>query len=268
MKNQLIYRSNVLHLKVRPSKFCIVYAKNCSIQIKEERSQDEAILPKGSISFIEKNLNLGIFITNESEGETYIVRTLDDDTVRELIKILAPVLKFIPKNISKERKLNDKIHSVKGDGINEIIFSSIKENNYAASDLYKLACLISKADKLEKLYWSLCVSASQYFSDRVKAVVESDLSKKWTLYSVSEALSLSEIAVRKKLESENTTFYQVLLDARMHKAAKLILNENHHINKVSSKVGVSSTSHFIKIFSLYYGTTPKQFYLHYKKIKT
>lgn len=268
MKNHLTYRSNVLHLKVRPYQFSIVYAKNCSIKIKEERSHDEIILPKGSITFIEKNLNIGIAITKENEGEAYIVRTLNNDAARDLIKILAPFLKIIPKNVSKERKLNDKIHSITGEGTNAMLFSSIKDNNGTASDIYKLACLISKSDKLEKIYWSLCVSASQYFSDRVKAVVESDLSKKWSLASVSEALSLSEIAVRKKLESENTSFYQVLLDARMHKAAKLILNENHHINTVSSKVGVSSTSYFIKMFSTYYGVTPKQFYLHYKSIKT
>nr|WP_181876851.1 helix-turn-helix transcriptional regulator [Escherichia coli] len=70
---------------------------------------------------------------------------------------------------------------------------------------------------------------------------------------------MSEISVRKKLEAENTNFYQVLLDCRMAKAARLILDENNHINKITTMVGMSSASYFIKAFSSYYGITPKQF---------
>ncbi|MCD3114176.1 helix-turn-helix domain-containing protein, partial [Salmonella enterica subsp. enterica serovar Enteritidis] len=67
---------------------------------------------------------------------------------------------------------------------------------------------------------------------------------------------------------ENTNFYRILLDARMQKAARLVLDSDTHINKVSYAVGMSSVSYFIKLFSDYYGLTPKQFHLKYKHRNT
>ncbi|WP_242457610.1 helix-turn-helix transcriptional regulator [Citrobacter portucalensis] len=239
-----------------------------SIKIKEERTQDEIEIPRGTIAFIERNLNLNVSVMKEQNKEAYTVHTLTNDSAQMLINALSPILNVEPVCKLSERRLKDKIHLVSGEGINKILFEGMSESENSALEIYKIACLISKSDNPEKIYWSLCLSASQYFSDRVRSVIESDLSRKWRLSSISEALSLSEISVRKKLESENTSFYQVLLDARMQKAARLILDENHHINKISSKLGMSSTSYFIKTFSTYYGVTPKQFYLHYKNIKT
>ncbi|WP_225907332.1 helix-turn-helix transcriptional regulator [Salmonella enterica] len=264
MKNDLTYRTNVRQLTVRPHQFSIVYTHNCSINIKEGRGQDEMEIPKGSISFIERNQHLHIRITKEQDGEAYMVHSLQADTVRSLTNILEPSVNSVSVNVSNVRKLSDKIHIVSGEGINQVLFQGIKENKNASAEIYKIACLISKSANPEKIYWSLCLSASQFFADRVRSVIESDLSRKWRLSGVSEILSLSEIAVRKKLEAENTSFYQILLDARMKKAAKLILDENHHVTKVSTKIGMSSTSYFIRTFSSYYGVTPKQFYLYFK----
>lgn len=235
MKNHLTYRTNVHQLKVRPYQFSMVYTSNCAIKVKDEKSYDEIEIPKGTISFIERNQNLNISVIKDQGGEAYMVHTLTTETVRTLISILEPSLNPVPVEITNERKLRDKIHVVTGEGINKILFQGIRETKNAAAGIYKIACLILKSDNPEKLYWSLCLSASQFFSDRVKSVIESDLSRKWRLSSVSEALSLSEIAVRKKLEAENTSFYQILLDARMQKAAKLILDENYHINKVAAR---------------------------------
>lgn len=267
MKNHLTYRTNVHKLKVRPYQFSMVYTSNCSMKIKEEKSYEEIEISKGTISFIERNQNLEVSVIKERGGEAYMVHSLTTDNVRTLISILEPSLNPVPVKITNERNLRDKIHVVSGEGINKILFQSLKETKNPTAGIYKIAYLILKSEHPEKLYWSLCLSASQFFSDRVKAVIESDLSRKWRLSSVSEALSLSEIAVRKKLEAENTSFYQILLDARMQKAAKLILDESQHINKVAVRTGMSSTSYFIKTFSTYYGVTPKQFYLYFKSIK-
>ncbi|OSK88092.1 helix-turn-helix transcriptional regulator [Escherichia coli] len=266
MKQSLTYRSNVFNIKARPYQFCIVYTSNSSIRITEEKSREVIEIPKGSISFIERNLSLTVNVKKHDNGGAYIVHALNEESVRDLVNILRPNLSLRSAQ-GDERKLEDKIHIMSAEGINSVLFRSIKESNHSHSDLYKLACLITKSGRAERIYWSLCISASQYFADRVKSVIESDLSQKWRLSGISEKLNLSEVAVRKKLEAENTSFYQVLLDARMQKAAHLILDENHHISKVASDVGISSASYFIRTFSLYYGVTPKQFYLHYKSIR-
>lgn len=117
------------------------------------------------------------------------------------------------------------------------------------------------------LFASLCVSASSYFTDRVRKIIESDISKKWRLSHISDSLNISEIAIRKKLEAEEISFNQILIDTRMQKAVRFILEHNYHISKVPELIGMSSVSYFIKIFSNYYGVTPKQFYLYYKNQK-
>lgn len=264
MKKSLDYSKDKLNLKVRTGQFSIIYAKNISMKIREEGTSDVIEISQGTIAFIERNLNLNVCIIKEQNGESYIAHALTNDSARILIKTLYPLLNLEPVCKLNERRLTDKIHRVSGEGINKILFEGITESKNQASEIYKIAYLISKHDNPDKIYWSLCLSASQYFSDKVRSVIESDLSRKWKLSTISEALSLSEITVRKKLESENTSFYQILLDARMQKAARLILDEDHHTNQISSKLGISSTSYFIKTFSTYYGVTPKQFYLYYK----
>ncbi|WP_231284388.1 helix-turn-helix transcriptional regulator, partial [Salmonella enterica] len=122
----------------------------------------------------------------------------------------------------------------------------------------------SKVNNIEQLYTSLCISVSRSFSDIVRKTIDNDISTKWRLKTLSEKLNLSEVTIRKKLENENTNFYRILLDARMQKAARLVLDSDTHINKVSYAVGMSSVSYFIKLFSDYYGLTPKQFHLKYK----
>ncbi|CAD6024054.1 helix-turn-helix domain-containing protein [Escherichia coli] len=82
------------------------------------------------------------------------------------------------------------------------------------------------------------------------------------------SLNISEIAIRKKLEAEEISFNQILIDTRMQKAVRFILDHNYHISKVSEQTGMSSVSYFIKIFSNYYGVTPKKFYLYYKNQKS
>ncbi|EDM0535019.1 AraC family transcriptional regulator, partial [Salmonella enterica subsp. enterica serovar Typhi] len=136
------------------------------------------------------------------------------------------------------------------------------------NDIYEIACLFSKVNNIEQLYTSLCISVSRSFSDIVRKTIDNDISTKWRLKTLSEKLNLSEVTIRKKLENENTNFYRILLDARMQKAARLVLDSDTHINKVSYAVGMSSVSYFIKLFSDYYGLTPKQFHLKYKHRNT
>ena len=265
MKNNLVYRSNIFNINVRPYYFSIVCTKGCSILIKEKKKKEGIVLPKDTIAFVERHLDLEVRITHKNGDDMYVVHTLNEHELNRLITILTPDIRAGIQQISGERKLDSKIHIVSRKGVNKLLFDHFKESDNHVSDIYNLAYIISKSKQLEKIYWSLCVSASRFFSDRVRDLLESDLSKKWRLSYVSEAFCMSEISVRKKLEAENTNFYHVLLDCRMAKAARLILDENNHINKITTMVGMSSASYFIKAFSSYYGITPKQFSSYYKK---
>ncbi len=75
--------------------------------------------------------------------------------------------------------------------------------------------------------------------------------------------NVSEITIRKRLESENTNFNQILMQLRMSKAALLLL-KTHTRYPISNMIGISSASYFIRVFNKHYGVTPKQFFTYFK----
>ncbi|EGJ4559166.1 helix-turn-helix transcriptional regulator, partial [Escherichia coli] len=101
--------------------------------------------------------------------------------------------------------------------------------------------------------------------DKVSKVISEDISRKWRLSDIADKLCLSEIAVRKKLEAESSSFNKILTDLRMKAAMDMLVEKHESINIVSSAVGFSSTSYFIKIFKDFFGVTPKQMILFLKK---
>ncbi|EEW4062217.1 helix-turn-helix transcriptional regulator, partial [Escherichia coli] len=121
------------------------------------------------------------------------------------------------------------------------------------------ACFLSKGQDPQRIFDALITSTTNLFSDRIRRIIELDTSKKWKLSTIAKEICLSEISIRKKLSAENTSFCQILLEVRMKKAAMLILRNELQMSKISCMVGISSVSHFIKVFNLYYGLTPKKF---------
>ncbi|WP_247999754.1 helix-turn-helix transcriptional regulator [Escherichia marmotae] len=256
--------NKTLSLKVRVYQYTILYAKNCTISIRDEELNEEMVINKGNIVFFQRNINIRITMMKNGECEPYEIYTLTNDTLAKLVKILEPVMLFPMEINSNNRSLYHKVFSIDGTDYHKFLFETVKKLKNDNATIYTLACLFIQVRQANEIYSSLCISASRYFSDSVRKIIESDLSKKWKLSNISEALNLSEVAVRKKLDSENTNFNQMLLDVRMQKARSLILDDNNHISRISASLGMSSTSYFIRIFSNYYGVTPKQFYLYYK----
>ncbi|HDV8478902.1 TPA: helix-turn-helix transcriptional regulator, partial [Escherichia coli] len=103
------------------------------------------------------------------------------------------------------------------------------------------------------------------FTEKLKLIIESDLSKSWRLVDLANVLHMSEVSIRKKLEKENNNFNNLILDIRMQHAARLITTTEKHINSISDEVGYVSTSYFIRNFKSYFGITPKQFSLKVKR---
>ncbi|HGC4909429.1 TPA: helix-turn-helix transcriptional regulator, partial [Escherichia coli] len=102
------------------------------------------------------------------------------------------------------------------------------------------------------------------FSDKLIKTFEQDLSKRWRLGDVAEIFNVSEISIRKRLDAEKTTFYQVLLERRMNKALQLLLDNELQVDMIAKKIGISSTSYFIKVFRKHFGVTPKCFLMYFR----
>lgn len=247
-------------LNIRSNKFIIMFANNCDIIF----SNNMECVKKGQIVFFERNLNIQITIkiTDFTNHSPYEFIELEKEDIDNVLKIMEPMysLSQPEPNIPKRSFIID------NNIIAHYLFNRIKQNKNLRLKAYELACLLSMVEEVDHVFVSLARSATIHFCDRVRKLIESDTAKKWQLSLISDAMNISEIAIRKKLENEQTSFYQILLDVRMQKAAKLILKNKLQIGLISKMVGISSVSYFIRVFRSYYGVTPKNYLLYHKGI--
>ncbi|HCD2675346.1 TPA: acid stress response transcriptional regulator YdeO, partial [Escherichia coli] len=94
-------------------------------------------------------------------------------------------------------------------------------------------------------------------SGKVRNIVNMKLAHPWKLKDICDCLYISESLLKKKLKQEQTTFSQILLDARMQHAKNLIRVEGS-VNKIAEQCGYASTSYFIYAFRKHFGNSPKR----------
>lgn len=238
----------------------IIATNNCQVNI--TTNEYTFRLNKGEYYFIIKNNELTIEITKTGVDILPELIELSQQDINDIIRIMHPFY-YKWENLTKKVEY---VFQIEIDSLSKELLNAIKKTNYTTPlKLYTLACLLLKSKKTQLLFNSLIMSTAISFSEKVRKLIENDTSIKWTLSLVAKEFHLSEIAIRKKLKGENTTFYQILLDVRMEKSAMLILEKKHRIGSISSMVGVSNLSYFIKIFHKYYGVTPKKFLMRYNK---
>ncbi|EHR9330681.1 helix-turn-helix transcriptional regulator, partial [Escherichia coli] len=102
------------------------------------------------------------------------------------------------------------------------------------------------------------------FSDKLIKILDQDLSKRWRLGDIAEIFNVSEVSIRKRLDAEQTTFYQILYERKMNKALQLLLDNELQVDMIAKKIGISSTSYFIKSFKKHFGVTPKSFLMYFR----
>ncbi|CAH7100820.1 AraC family transcriptional regulator [Vibrio chagasii] len=100
---------------------------------------------------------------------------------------------------------------------------------------------------------------SDSISERVHRLISKKIQYRWTAEEISKNLNMSKATLMRRISQENTTLSDLILSARMNKAAYLLLKKNHPIKKVAHLTGFSSASYFCKKFKETYGNSPKQF---------
>ncbi|MBA1026799.1 helix-turn-helix transcriptional regulator, partial [Escherichia coli] len=144
------------------------------------------------------------------------------------------------------------------------LFREINTRNDVKNNALKLTTFIASSEKSTLLIQSVLSSGVIKFSDKLIKIFEQDLSKRWRLGNVAEIFNVSEISIRKRLDAEQTTFYQILLERRMNKALQLLLDNELQVDMIAKKIGISSTSYFIKTFKKHFGVTPKSFLMYFR----
>ncbi|EFM3983998.1 transcriptional regulator YdeO [Escherichia coli] len=141
--------------------------------------------------------------------------------------------------------------------LNEMIayLNSEERNHHNFSELLLFSCLSIFATC--KGFITLLTNGVLSVSGKVRNIVNMKLAHPWKLKDICDCLYISESLLKKKLKQEQTTFSQILLDARMQHAKNLIRVEGS-VNKIAEQCGYASTSYFIYAFRKHFGNSPKR----------
>lgn len=254
--------NNLLVLKkIRFYNCAIIYLRDAQLLIKTKDGQSFNVPPE-SLCYVEKNTVIDITLKVLGKGVPYELYQVDSDVLSCICKVMEPLL-LDPQIVNQMRR---KIFTCPVDETDTKIFKRLTGSDVPQHrQVYKITYLLSKMRDIESLVYSLSVSTDTTFTERLKSIIEADLSKSWKLADLASILHMSEVSIRKKLEKESNNFNTLVLDIRMHQAAKLITTTEKHINRIANEVGYTSTSYFIRNFKEFFGITPKQFALKVKK---
>lgn len=155
----------------------------------------------------------------------------------ETCAISLPVLKTLEELIHNDYE-----------GLNQRYFTELK-----LKELLFLSHLqhgqLAVASRSNQLYTTL---------EKVKAYLVTHLNNPPTIKQLSRMFSLNELKLKQGFKTQfGTTIYAFVIQLRMQKAAKMLL-ENYSVNEMSSLLGYRSVSHFISTYKKYYGETPKK----------
>ena len=254
--------NNVLVLKkIRFYSCAIIYLHDAQLLVKTKDGQSFNVPPE-SLCYVEKNTVIDVALKVLGQGVPYEIYHIDSDVLSCICKVMEPLL-LDPQRVSQMRR---KIFTCPVDETDIKIFKRLIGSDVPQHrQVYKITYLLSKIRDIESLVYSLSVSTDTTFTERLKTIIEADLAKSWKLADLAGILHMSEVSIRKKLEKESNNFNTLVLDIRMHQAAKLITTTEKHINSIANEVGYNSTSYFIRNFKEFFGITPKQFSLKVKK---
>ncbi|EFN8783523.1 CFA/I fimbrial subunit D [Escherichia coli] len=248
---------------ITTNKYLIIYTDNCELTILKDN--DILSFKKNSFIFIERGMNFSCTIKKEVSGKhPYRAIRLNKEELIILKDILVSVHKYqLDKHIATDN-YHDKLTCINGTQEHFRIFNSIDEFTNRKLKMLQLAYMVSYMGIAPNIITSLISSAAITFTDKVRSVLEKDISKKWRLHMIADEFNLAEVSVRKRLESEGTSFNDLLIETRMSKAMSLLLNNELQIHQISKEVGILSSSYFIKMFKNHFGVTPKQFIIYFR----
>ena len=247
---------------IRIHKYTLLYTSNCIIDIYSDENKITCFSNK--LIFLERGVNISVRIQKYNLlNKPYIAFRLNKDMVRHLKSILMIIYGISRIDANGSRDISRKIVT---HDVDKALLDLLKNasNHNEPSFISALIYLISRIKNNEKIIESIYISSMSFFSDKVRDIIEKDLSRKWTLAIIADMFNVSEITIRKRLESESANFNQILMQSRMSKATLLLLENSHQISQISNMIGISSVSYFIRIFNKHFGVTPKQFFNYFK----
>ncbi|WP_126680347.1 helix-turn-helix transcriptional regulator [Escherichia coli] len=242
-------------------KYTILYTSNCIMDI--DISGKTIFCNHNKFVFLERGVNLSVRIKKiDIMQKPYFVIRRHEDILLCLKNVMINIYGLSLD--SHERTSENKVLISNEDSSSRELFERILKRDYNLNIIPELLYFISRQQDRRKIVESIYISSVTLFSDKIRSVIEKDLSKKWKLNIIADEFNVSEITIRKRLELENISFNQILVQARMTRAAMLILENTYQTAQISNMVGISSASYFIRLFNKHFGVTPKQFVSYFR----
>ena len=252
-------KTSITLKNVHVNKFMAIYLNSCRISVVCNGVRENYI--EGDLVFLHKGAKLSVFI-EKSNGATpplYYFMVLDSKMLTAIKNIVCESgCRVNISNTNDMLSIKNKITTIHANKKMRAIFLKALQTHSTELKILKLSYIILASDIREDMIMALFRSSATLFSDRIRHVVGDELHKCWRLSHIADHFNISEITVRKRLEAENTTFHDIMLNCRMNKSLELISQGDTHVNKISQLVGFSSVSYFIKTFKEFYGVTPKK----------
>ncbi len=110
-------------------------------------------------------------------------------------------------------------------------------------------------------------SSHSLMSSQVSKLISKELGYNWTIEEVSEKLYVSKSTLKRRLKDEGTSLSGVLLNARMLRARKLLVNSDMTISSISDNTGFASVTYFCKKFKDTFGVPATKLRGNYWDIK-
>jgi len=125
-----------------------------------------------------------------------------------------------------------------------------------------LPLAIAKHRLLEPLIWLKSKGVALFHArdeaplSRVRAVIESDISRSWKSNDVATQLAMSEATMRRALAQSGERFSKILRNTRLEHGLSLLQSTNEPITEIALTCGFKTPSHFSDSFKKRFGIKP------------
>jgi AraC-like DNA-binding protein len=119
--------------------------------------------------------------------------------------------------------------------------------------------LVSRSLGPRTTHESTSTHARRRLADRVKLLLASDLSRRWTLADIGKAIGSSPVYLTQVFSQvEGIPLYQYQLQLRLARAVNM-MDEYEDLSALAAELGFSSHSHFASAFRRAFGRSPTEF---------
>jgi len=105
---------------------------------------------------------------------------------------------------------------------------------------------------------NLLISRGETLSERITQHFKTDLSRDWSMKDLTRVLAMSERTLRRRLQSENTGFRDLLEDTRLNQGVERVISSDMPIGQIAFDCGYQSQSRFAERFRLRFSMSPTE----------